>query len=81
MNANQYLLLSIASAVALGLYLFLRSGKLSHRNKNIIRGVLFAAAMIYLGVDLYMKGRYIALLVVAAGSVAFGYMLFNNKEK
>lgn len=81
MRPENYLWFAVACVVALAVFTLLNKGRLSHRNKNRVRGILFGAAMLYLTYDFYTKEKYMLMLVILAGSLGFGYMLFTNKEK
>lgn len=75
-----WLLLAVA-AIVVFFYVVLPKLNLGHKSALIFRSVIFAAMMIYLGVDFIQKEKYAYLAVLAIGTIGFVLMVSNTKPK
>lgn len=67
-------------AVVLIIYVLLP--KFKGNTPLIFRTVLFFAAMLFLAYDFYMKGKYLYMIALGLGSIAFiAYLrMYSNKD-
>lgn len=83
MSAEKIIYLALAMmAVVLVIYLLLP--RLKGNTPMIVRTVLFFAAILFLGVDFYQKGKFLYIGVLALGSIGFATyikMYGNNSGK
>jgi hypothetical protein len=75
-----YLLLAVV-AIVVFMKVVLPKLNLNVNQGKLLRLVLFFGMMIWLGIDFYLKGKYLYLIVIAIGSIGFLLMLKDSKRK
>ncbi|MES2691204.1 MAG: hypothetical protein V4658_12420 [Bacteroidota bacterium] len=70
MSYEKIIYLGLAMLVVV-LIIYVLLPKFKGNTPLIFRAVLFFAAMIFLAYDFYMKGKYLYMIALALGSIAF----------
>jgi uncharacterized BrkB/YihY/UPF0761 family membrane protein len=75
------LVLSLMALVFSFIYFVIPRVEWLNRNALFIKAVLFFAGVIYISIDFMMQGKYVILLPVAMGSMAFLKIIADSVKK
>jgi hypothetical protein len=74
-------LIGVAAIVAVFYFFLLPRFKMEQRSGILFRAILFFAMIGYLAYDFYMREKYGYIIMLAAGSIAFIFVLRSYRKK